>query len=86
MGPASSDEESLQEIAELVGLEPTDDEMRAEANEEGQRGELNSFGPPNKLPPRRDGPEGRTLHLQMVVSSQTWDRRLFRWHFNVGWC
>ena len=48
MGPASSDEESLQEIAELVGLEPTEHEMRAEANEEGQRGELNSFGPPNK--------------------------------------
>ena len=82
MGPASS-EESQEEDVELEGLEPTDDELKAEApneedaemnpeeaeeaeeaeeGEEGQRGQMSCFllscGPPCKLPPRRDGPEG----------------------------
>ena len=78
MGPASSDEESLEEVAELVGLEPTDDEMRAEASEEeGQRGELNSFGPPSKLPPRRDGPEGSNwCRVDFIVDSGASDNTL----------
>ena len=80
MGPAS-DEESLEEVAELVGLEPTDDEMRAEASEgEGHRGELNSFGPPSKLPPRRDGPEGNNrCRVDFIVDSGASDN-------TPSWC
>ena len=60
-----------------MGLEPTDDEMRAEASEEGQRGELNSFGPPSKLPPRRDGPEGSNwCRVDFIVESGASDNTL----------
>ena len=89
MGPPSSEESQGGDDVELEGLEPTDDELKAEApneeddemnpeeGEEGQRGELLSFGPPNKLPPRRDGPEGNNwCHVDFIVDSGASDNTL----------
>ena len=77
MGPASSDEEIPEEATELTGLEPTDDEMRADVSEKDQRGELNSLAPPNMLQPRRDGPEGPNwIRVDFIVDSGASDNTL----------
>ena len=45
--------------------------------EEGQRGELNSFGPPNKLRPRRDAPErSNWCRVDFIVESGASDNTL----------
>ena len=77
MGPASSDEEVPEETTELTGLEPTDDEMKADESEKEQRGELNSLAPPNMLQPRRDGPEGPNwIRVDFIVDSGASDNTL----------
>jgi len=77
MGPASSDEEVPEETTELTGLEPTDDEMKADESEQEQRGELNSLAPPNMLQPRRDGPEGPNwIRVDFIVDSGAPDNTL----------
>ena len=51
--------------------------MNPEEGGEGQSGELNSFGPPSKLPPRRDGPEGNNwCRVDFIVDSGASDSTL----------
>ena len=90
MGPPSSEESQEDDEAELEGLEPTDDELREGPNEEdeeidpaedeeesGQRGQMPSFGPPSKLPPRRDGPEGSNwCRVDFIVDGGASDNAL----------
>ena len=90
MGPPSPEESQEDDGSELEGLEPTDDELREAPNEEdeekdpeedeeesGQRGQMLSFGPPSKLSPRRDGPEGSNwCRVDFIVDSGASDNTL----------
>ena len=78
-----TDDELRESTAHAEAPKEGDDEIDPEEGEEGpgQRGQMScfllSFGPPSKLPPRRDGPEGSNwCRVDFIVDSGASDNTL----------
>ena len=82
-GLDSTDDELKESTTHAKAPKEEDDEIDPGEGEEGpgQRGQMScfllSFGPPSKLPPRRDGPEGNNwCRVDFIVDSGASDNTL----------